>query len=369
MTVSHTDPFAAGTHRVLDDTPTCRPADGAPVTLLDAPAGGPVLVVVDEELARSVLSDPRVVKDPAWAPLGWDPATAGLEQTAAEQASLTTLDGAEHHALRRAHAPLFTARRIRGERDTIAATARELLHAADRGAPDGVVDLMADLTTRYPLVVLLDLLGVPRSEVDRAAAAAQRLLAGDHGAIAVFADVAEAGLRAGDNLCTELGRRLPDGATRADLRYHLFGMIFAGQLTTDVALGEVLLAELWPGAPRDDPADVVERVLREHPPAPFGLWRFTRTALEVAGHHLPPRTPVLVDLRAIGRSGGAIAFGAGPHVCVGAQLARTELQVAVEVLRRDFPDARLAVDVADLRREAPGGTGGPRLTALPVRLR
>lgn len=366
MTLPRTDPFAAGVHPVLADEPSPAPA-GETAVLVEAPAGGPVLVVVDEELARSVLTDARIVKDPAWAPVDWDPRVAELEQTAAEQPSLTTLDGPEHVALRRAHAPLFTARRLRDERERIAATAREVLSAA--AAAGGTVDLMADVTTRYPLTVLLDLLGVPRDEVDRAAAAALRLLTGDYGAIAVLADVAESGLRAGDNRCTELGARLPDGASRADLRYHLFGMIFAGQLTTDIALGEVLLAELRPDADPAGPAERVEAVLREHPPAPFGLWRFARDEVDVAGYRLAPRTPVLVDLRTIGRAGGSIAFGAGPHVCVGAQLARTELQVAVEVLRSEFPDARLDADVADLSRRAPGGTGGPRLVSLPVRLR
>ena len=71
-------------------------------------------IVTDEAVARAVLVDPRIAKDPAWAPTAWDPQVAGLEPPAAAQPSLTTFDGPAHAALRQAHAPLFTARRLRG---------------------------------------------------------------------------------------------------------------------------------------------------------------------------------------------------------------------------------------------------------------
>lgn len=114
-------------------------------------------IVTDDELARRDLSDPRVVKDPAFAPANWDRRTAGLEPTAAEQSSLTTLDGPDHARLRRA--PALHRQTHGGASDRIHATARELL--TDLAAEGGTVDLMADFTTRYPLTVLLDLLGVP----------------------------------------------------------------------------------------------------------------------------------------------------------------------------------------------------------------
>src|SRR5690349_8386905 len=64
-----------------------------PLVRIGAPAGGPVWVVTDADLARRVLTDPRFAKDPALAPAGWDRRSAGLEPTAAEQRSLTTPTG------------------------------------------------------------------------------------------------------------------------------------------------------------------------------------------------------------------------------------------------------------------------------------
>ena len=114
-------------------------------------------------------------------------------------------------------------------------------------------------------------------------------------------------------------------------------------------------------------------MLREHPPAPFTLWRFTTTEVKLAGTRLPARSPILVDIRGINTAGHLdgpdLSFGAGPHYCVGAHLARLELRIVLEVLRDRFPNARLAVPLRDLRQVDLGGTSGSRLIALPVALR
>ena len=80
---------------------------------------------------------------------------------------------------------------------------------------------------------------------------------------------------------------------------------------------------------------------------------------------------MLVDLAGVAddpdaHAGAGLAFGAGPHVCAGIHLARAELAAVVDVLVTDFPDARLGVPAAELRRIDPGTIGGSRLAALPV---
>lgn len=375
------DPFAATVRGITAPDPVHAALRAAgPLVQVDAPAGGPAWIVTDDALAREVLADPRIVKDPACAPPGWDRHTAGLEPTAAEQPSLTTLDGPEHTALRRAHAPLLSARRIRAQSDRVHAIARELLTglAAERT----VVDLMAGFTTRYPLTVLLDLLGVPLGEVDRAADACRRMLGDEPGeqkrAIDALTAIAASGLGDGRRgLAAELRDRAPAHTTRGQLQYQLFALIFAGQLTTDAALGSLIARALTDG-PRTAPPDeggrdeLVDETLRQHPPAPFTLWRFTTTELVLAGTRLPARAPVLVDILGINtdpaRSPGPdLTFGAGPHFCIGAQLARLELRAVVTMLRTDFPEARLAVPFGELRQATIGGLQG-RLTALPVAL-
>ncbi|PSK93675.1 cytochrome P450 [Murinocardiopsis flavida] len=376
------DPFAPAVRAISDPHPAHALMRAAgPLVRADAPdGGGPVWVVTDHALAREVCVHPGIVKDPAYAPPGWEPGTGGLEPTAAEQPSLTTLDGPAHTLLRRAHTLLFTARRMDGYTGRIATIARELLTGlTDRGA---TVDLMADFTTRYPLAVVSAVLGVPADRIDQAVAACRRMHSEDPedvaAAMAGFAELAAAALHGdADGLAAELRERLPDGYTEAQLHYLIFTLVFAGQLTTDVSLGFLIADVLGSGHTAADDAGidaVVRESLRRHPPAPFTLWRYTATDVELAGVPLPPRSPVLVDIRGINTDparpdGPDLTFGAGPHYCTGAQLAQVELRVLVDVLRIDFPDARLAVPHAELRQRGTGGILGSRLTALPVALR
>jgi cytochrome P450 len=358
-------PFDGGI-RLLDEP---RPGvSGGPVVRAEAPAGGPVWIVTDPDLARQVLSDPRISKDPAHAPPAWDPRTAGLEPTAAAQPALTTLDGPAHTALRRAHAPLLSARRMQERAERIADIARDLL----TGLGTGPVDLVAGFSTDFPLTVLCDLLGVPLDRVPQAAAACR----GMHdpttidAAMGAFMELAALAVAAGGGLAAELRDRLPPGMTADDLHYQLFALLFAGQLTTDESVGHLIARLLGPERPAAPAADLVHDVLRRHPPAPFTLWRFTTAPVELGGTALPAGAPVLVDIAGItARAPVELAFGAGPHYCIGAQLALVELTALVEVLRADFPQARLAVPHAELRRADRPGTGGGRIVELSVLLR
>jgi len=358
------DPFTTTVRGIREPGTAAALRAAGPIVRADAPAGGPVWIVTEEALARRALTDERLVKDPAYAPPSWDRWAAGLEPTAAEQPSLTTLDGPAHAALRKAHAPLLTARRVQGYADRIAEIAREQLAAVAGGR----VDLMADFTTRFPLTVICELLGVPADRVDQAVAACGRMStygpAEFAAAMAAFADLATAALEHG-GMAAELRERVPEGTTAQELHYLLFGLIFASQITTDAALGFLVAGAL--GEPSDD---VVREVLRQHPPAPFTLWRFTRAEVELGGVRLPERTPVLIDIAGINTAGeGAdLTFGAGPHYCIGAQLAQLELHAVADVLAADFPAARLAVPYAQLRR-VDRGMQGSRLVELPVLLR
>ncbi|MEV0200658.1 cytochrome P450 [Nonomuraea sp. NPDC050691] len=380
MSHAEADPFAATVRGIGEPHPAHAALRAlGPIVRAGAPAGGPVWIITDYALAREVLAHPGLVKDPAYAPAHWDPRTAGLEPTAAAQPSLTTLDGPAHERLRRAHAPLFTARRLHDHTERITAIARRLL--TELAAAGETVDLMADFTTRFPLTVICDVLGVPLGRIDQAIAACRAMSSGRPEdvatAMATFAELAAAALRDGrTGLAVELRDRVPDELTETQLHYLLFALIFAGQLTTDAAAGFLLAYALDPDRPTTDKAptgELVRETLRRHPPAPFTLWRFTTTDVELAGVRVPARSPVLVDIRGINTDPGRparpdLTYGAGPHYCTGAQLAQLELSTLVDVLRTDFPDARLAVPFADLRQITAGGIQGSRLTALPVTL-
>ncbi|GAB2926687.1 hypothetical protein GCM10027075_28670 [Streptomyces heilongjiangensis] len=60
-----------------------------------------------------------------------------------------------------------------------------------------------------------------------------------------------------------------------------------------------------------------------------------------------------------------LTFGAGPHSCLGQALARTELQVVLEVLLRRLPTLELAVPTEELRKVEGLLVGG--LREVPVR--
>ncbi|MCO1658358.1 cytochrome P450 [Pseudonocardia humida] len=369
-----------------------------PVVRVPAPAGGSVWIVTDHPIARAVLADPTFAKDPALAPTDWPGREPGLEPPASTVRSLTTTDGPQHRALRRVHAPLFTRRQIGSRRARMAEIARELLSGlAERSAAAGrPVDLVAEFLPHYPLLVVCDLLGIALPGVARAADAAA-MTRGDaehaHGGLAELQSLVERALAGADRTDSEVmrfaaraRRELPD-LRDDEIAYQLTGLVFAGQITTESFLGFLVAHHLadraadraGDGNGRD--AALVAELLRIHPPAPFTLWRFTTAPVVLAGHHLPAGAPVLVDIEGIGTdparfpdphtadphrpSAPDLAFGDGPHACVGAGLAQAEAQVLVEVLRSAFPQARLAVPFAQLRRD--GTTArARRLAALPV---
>ena len=372
------DPFAHVRYPLTEPDPVHDVLRTAgPLVRAEAPAGGPVWIVTEERLAREVLADGRLVKDPAFAPPQWNRWSAGLEPTAAEHPSLTTLDGPPHQQLRRAHGSLLSARRVHRHADRIATIVRGLL--AELAEADGPVDLTADFTTRFPLTVICDLVGVPLDRVDAAIAACRRVLTDVPeefvAAIRAIDELIAAALEPGaTGLAAELRERMPAEITEPQLRYFLFGLVFAGQITTESALGFLLARVLADGPPEgvDDVDALVRDVLREHPPAPFTLWRFTSEEVELAGVRLKARTPVLVDIQGINTApdrtpGPDLTFGAGAHYCIGAQLAQLELRTAVQVISSEHPQARLAVPYDELETTSLGITGR-RLTALPVLL-
>ena len=330
----------------IDEEPPIRTVDG-PV--------GPVWIIGDDALAREAAVHPGISKDPAYAPPGWPRWVLGLEPPSAEQPSLTSLDGDAHRELRRAHAPLFTAKVLQASRGRVEEIAAELLSKRP-------TDLMADFTTRFPLTVICDKLGVPLAHIDQILATCRRMITGDTEQL--VAAMTEFHQLVGDATATDFRPRVR--VTDAETNYLIGSMVFGGQTTTDGALGFVI-AHLLAGHQTGSDAEFVTDVLRQHPPFPYTLWRFTSTEVALGGHTLPPRSPMLIHIEGINARGGDLTFGAGPHFCVGAQLAQLELESAVAVLKRDFPNARLTVPFEELPLLRLGRQAR-RLRSLPVDL-
>ncbi|MGH3912773.1 MAG: cytochrome P450 [Pseudonocardiaceae bacterium] len=393
------DPFTASGGQI-GDRPRVHEAlrHAGPLVRVQAPADGPAWIVTDDALAREVLADSRFAKDPGLAPAHWHGRDPGLEPPAAQVRSLTTLDGPEHLRLRRVHAPAFTRRRVLAARDHIATIARELLTGlAEESARTGQpADLVARFVTHYPLGVICDLLGIPLADLALAARTSEVMTHGDaeqaYTGFAELETMVAAAIRASrehntgtltDALAERARAELGDVSDH-ELLHMITGLVFAGQVTTESFLGFLLAHQLAGHFDATEADAFVTEVLRLHPPAPFTLWRFTTTELDLAGVSLPAGAPVLVDIEGINtdpsrypapyalepnrRHVPDLTFGDGPHACIGAQLALLEAHVLVDVLREDFPDAHLAVPFDELERDR-SGRQARRLASLPTWLR
>jgi pentalenolactone synthase len=133
----------------------------------------------------------------------------------------------------------------------------------------------------------------------------------------------------------------------------------------------------------DDPDQItaaVEEILRAPGRSGGGIPRYARTSLQIGKVTVRAGDLVLLDNRAanhdpavfpspgrfdITRDGpGHLSFGHGAHYCIGAPLARIELQAVFSQLPARFPAMRLTVPAAQLPLRSGALTGG--LTTLPV---
>ena len=292
-----------------------------------------------------------------------DPARAAFD--AVEAHSMLELDGSDHARLRGSVLRAFTSRAIGGLADGI----RSLCHDLIDSFPAGDVDLLAAYARPVPVITIARLLGVPDTAADDLLRWSNAMVAMYQARLtpAIMATAATAtadfSLFLRDQLAVK--RRHPGH----DLMSTLIGgdmsepelistcilLLNAGHEATVHTLGNGVAAMLAAGQRRSDPA-AVEEVMRLDPP----LHMFTRWVLEdcdVAGQPFRRGDRIACLLGAANRdpqvwddpadfrperAGPAhVAFGGGAHFCVGAPLARMELQIALEVLWQRCPDLGL----------------------------
>jgi len=164
-------------------------------------------------------------------------------------------------------------------------------------------------------------------------------------------------------------------------------LLFAGHETTVVAIGMGVLSLLtdpaqWEALVNepDRITAAVEEILRAPGRSGGGIPRYARTSVQIGDVTVRAGELVLLDNRAanhdpavfpgpdrldIDRQGQPhLTFGHGLHYCIGAPLARIELQAVFSQLPVRFPAMRLAVPVGQLRVRPDTVTGG--LAELPV---
>ncbi|MEU0569197.1 cytochrome P450 [Nonomuraea sp. NPDC005983] len=372
-----------------------------PVARVRLPSGDEASLLTRYADVKQVLSDPRFTRQ---LDAGDAARISASESGGVFNTSLSTAipqAGEGHQRWRRMVSRWFTAKRMSALRPGIEAMTEQLIDdMVESGHP---ADLKASLGFPLPVWVICDLLGVPDAHRDKFAHWSDTLLnltrysqAEIDAAQAEFVEYMTALVAAkreepGEDLLSELitatdsvGERLPDAALVATGQ----GLLVAGHETTANMIGKMvgmLLADRrrWEEllADRSLVRTAVEEALRFDANPGFGMPRYIGEEIEIAGTLLPRGTTVVCSMAAANRDEDAfdgagemdlsrspnphLAFGSGAHSCLGQSLARTELQVVLEVLLRKLPSLELAVAVEDLHRVEGLVIGG--LREVPVR--
>jgi cytochrome P450 len=332
---------------------------------------------------RALLSDPRISSD-AHQP-GFPhslPSTKALKQ---EGRILVSLDNPDHDEMRRLLTRDFTIRSVEAKRPRT----QEIVDAQIDAmlASGNTADLVADLALPVPSLVICELLGVPpadqeffqgRSETVVSAAATEQetgtALKELKEYLGGLAD--QKAREPGDDLISRLARFRAEGRlSPSEVEITGMFLLAAGHETTAnmIVLGTLALLQnpSQLGEIRDggDPAlvaNAVEELLRYLHTPHSGRTRVAREDIEVAGHTVrageglitasnicdrdPSKFPDGPDRLDIHRTNARhhTAFGFGIHQCLGAPLARMELQVVFSTLFRRIPTLRLDAALDDL---------------------
>lgn len=348
---------------------------------------------------RQVLCDPRMSADrrrpgfPRFAP-----ATDSERAASYFRPPMNWMDPPEHTVTRRAILDEFGYRRIERMRPRLTAIADECIDDLLAGPTPG--DLTAALAVPFPSRVICDLLGLPYAEheyfetrtvtmMSRTAPAAERTRSA-HEVRAFLDEVVTDKERHGarDLLGRLIARQRAEGGVDHEAVVSMaFVMLVAGHVTTSnmISLGALALlchpdqrAKLLADPARTRPA--VEELLRYLSIVEAATARVALADTDVGGVRIRAGEGVVAVGMAANRDPDVfdrpdeldidrerrqhLAFGFGPHQCVGQTLARLELEIALGRLFTRVPSLRLAVPVDQVPVKEDANIFG--VHALPV---
>jgi cytochrome P450 len=351
----HDEPPAAG---MLGDNPLLQ--------FVDSPG---FWVVTSHELVSLVDRDQERFSSEAG---GTFVPSLAEESLAMFRQMMLNMDHPQHTRLRRILQPIFTPKSIERLRASVVVNAREILAGID-----GPFDLVTAVSAEMPLRVLADLLGMPREdrglifEWSNALLGADNPSATDHAAesMAAMAGMMEYGLAMAearrdqprDDIVSRIVNAELDGERLGDTEFQMFWLLLvvAGNETTRNAVSGAVLAlhehEMWRWlSERPEQLDsAVDELLRFGSP----VQQFRRTAMRdvvLGDQQVRAGDKVVMWFGAANRDPSVfadphrldlrrdpnphVAFGVGPHFCLGAHLARLEMSEMLRALLQFAPD-------------------------------
>jgi cytochrome P450 len=294
-------------------------------------------------------------------------------------------DPPEHTALRAIGSRAFTPKRVEGLRPWIEDLAERLLDASD---PDEPWDVLAGLGHPLPSLVISELLGIPPADrhlfdewtppiahliaylIDASMSSPELLAKGSRAAAEAWAYVDqlvdERMARPGDGMFDALVAAQANGLSRRDLVAFTLFLFSAGHQTTRDSLGMGLLGlarhpDQWRLLVENPTlaADAALECLRYDATIPMLPRRALRDT-HLFGAELAPGNPVTCLIAAANRdparfpepdafrlerpNNQPLTFGGGIHHCLGAPLARVELEILLRTLARRYPTLRVAAE-------------------------
>lgn len=346
-----------------------------PVAWTDSPRDGGFWSVTTYAEGARVLKDQRTFASTLGMRLG--AAAAGV--AAASGRMMVVSDGAEHRRLRGAHSSWFTGRALSALGPDFTARVDELLcRLLEREA---VFDAVRDLAVHLPRWALFRMMGLPVTDweylarlaetafddTDSGPEASAARTEAHTGILGYFADLLDQRrAEPGDDLVSSLAQAVVDGRALTDdeVVLNCDGLVNGGLETTPHAMSGALLAfaehpAQWDRV-RQDPALVdsaVEEVLRWTSP-PTHAMRTAVADVVLGDARIGEGDRVVVWIPSCNRDESVfpdagtflvdrspnphLAFGAGPHYCIGSTLARLELRCFLEVLTRRVASVEVA---------------------------